>query len=76
MGRQGEIFVSDADEGEIRRLVPLASGDYAVELFATGFSDGSVRFPDLSFLGLAVAPDGRLYASDYGAGKVYVIDED
>lgn len=76
VGRDGEIFVSDADDGEIRRIVPLASGGYSVELFASGFSDTSVRSPGLSYIGLAVAPDGRLYASDFGAGEVYVIDRD
>ncbi len=50
--------------------MPLASGEYHVELFASGFSDTSLRSPGLSFLGLAVAPDGRLYASDFGAGEL------
>ncbi|MCH9647295.1 MAG: hypothetical protein K0U98_03590 [Deltaproteobacteria bacterium] len=76
LGRDGEIFATDSADGSLRRLVPDGSGGYTPEVFATGFSSTSVRFPTFSFNAVEVAPDGRIYVSDYGAGKIYVIAEE
>lgn len=77
----GEIFVSDFKDGKIRRLTPDGTGAYTVSEFVSGLSTTSRRYPPnvppyfgLSFNHLAFDPAGRLYVSDFGAGKIYVID--
>ncbi|HEX6902534.1 MAG TPA: hypothetical protein VF789_22630 [Thermoanaerobaculia bacterium] len=77
----GEIFVSDFKDGKIRRLTPDGTGTYTVSMLAEGLSTSSQRYPPntppyfgLSFNHLAFDPAGRLYVSDFGAGRLYVID--
>lgn len=72
----GPIYVSDAADGMIRRLVDDGAGGFLVEDFAAGFSTTSVAFPGLSFNSVAVARDGDLWVADYGAGKIYALDRD
>jgi hypothetical protein len=78
VSKRGEILVSDHKDGRIRRLSPDGSGAYTLSVFASGFSTASARFPvgvrALSFNNLAFDPAGRLYVTDYAAGKLYVIE--
>jgi hypothetical protein len=83
VGGEGEIYVSDTQEGVVRRLVPDGAGGYTAEIFVSGLTTSSVRYPGdetepraYSWKGLAFAPDGRLYVTDYGAGALYVISEE
>lgn len=77
----GEIFVSDHKDGKIRRLRPDGAGGYRLSVFASGFSTSSRRYPPdlaphfgLSFNHLVFGSRGRLYVSDYGAGRIYAIE--
>ena len=70
--RSGEIFVTDHNDGQVRRLTP-DSGGWLVETFASGFSGTSISFPGVSFNGVAVGRDGSVYVSDFGAGNLYSI---
>ena len=73
--RSGEIFVTDYNDGQVRRLTPDAGG-WLVETFASGFSGTSISFPGVSFNGVAVGRDGTVYVSDFGAGNLYRIRPD
>lgn len=79
VSRSGDIFVSDFDDGQVRRIA-CVDGDCATAEFASAFSTESRRypggpfFPGLSFNSLAFDPAGRLYVSDYAAGRIFVIE--
>jgi hypothetical protein len=81
VSKRGDILITDEKDGRIRRLSPDDSGAYIVSEFASGFSTTSARYPadlrpefGLSFNNLAFDPAGRLYVTDYGAGKLYLIE--
>src|SRR5207248_670251 len=78
VGPDGSVYIADSGNGRVRRVAPggiitTVAGGGAGGLAALGDGLPATAAQLLNPLGVAVAPDGRLYIADYENSRVRTV---